>query len=101
MVLFYLTFLNKISAIRLEPLANIRQTTRTSRKNEKNLHIWSFYRLSQFIEYKANLEGIKVEYINPAYTSQTCQTVSKGIKQKTIFTSINANFTLIVIESVL
>jgi len=63
---------NKTSVIRLEQLANIRQTTRTSRKNEKNLHTWSFYRLSQFIEYKAELEGIKVEYVNPAYTSQTC-----------------------------
>lgn len=63
---------NKISVIRLEQLANIRQTARTSRKNEKNLHTWSFYRLSQFIEYKAKLTGIKVEYVNPAYTSQTC-----------------------------
>ncbi|WP_082862787.1 zinc ribbon domain-containing protein, partial [Domibacillus aminovorans] len=48
------------------------QTARTSRKNEKNLHRWSFYRLSQFIEYKAKLVGIKIEYVNPAYTSQTC-----------------------------
>ncbi|PGL56615.1 RNA-guided endonuclease TnpB family protein [Bacillus cereus] len=71
---------NKISVIRLEQLANIRQTTRTSRKNEKNLHTWSFYRLSQFIEYKANLEGIKVEYVNPAYTSQTCPNCSKKNK---------------------
>lgn len=63
---------NKISVIRLEQLANIRQTTRTSRKNEKNLHTWSFFRLSKFIEYKARLEGIKVEYVNPANTSQTC-----------------------------
>lgn len=63
---------NNISVIRLEQLANIRQTARTSRKNEKNLHTWSFYRLSQFIEYKAKLVGIKVEYVNPAYTSQTC-----------------------------
>ncbi|MED3575075.1 transposase [Cytobacillus praedii] len=63
---------NKISVIRLEQLANIRQTARISRKNQKNLHNWSFYRLSQFIEYKANLAGIKVEYVNPAYTSQTC-----------------------------
>lgn len=61
-----------ISVIRLERLANIRQTARTSRKNEKNLHTWSFYRLSQFIEYKANLAGIKVEYVIPHYTSQAC-----------------------------
>ncbi len=71
---------NKISVIRLEKLANIRQTTRTSRKNEKNLHTWSFYRLSQFIEYKSTLEGIKVEYVNPAYTSQTCPSCSEKNK---------------------
>ncbi|PEI90821.1 transposase [Bacillus pseudomycoides] len=71
---------NKISVIRLEQLANIRQTARTSRKNEKNLHNWSFYRLSQFIEYKANLVGIKVEYVNPAYTSQTCPKCSEKNK---------------------
>ena len=71
---------NNISVIRLEQLANIRQTTRTSRKNEKNLYTWSFYRLSQFIEYKAKLEGIKVEYVNPAYTSQTCPKCSEKNK---------------------
>ena len=71
---------NKISVIRLEKLANIRQTARTSRKNEKNLHNWSFYRLSKYIEYKANLEGIKVEYVNPAYTSQTCPKCSEKNK---------------------
>lgn len=70
----------KISVIRLEQLAYIRQTTRSSRKNEKNLHNWSFYRLSQFIEYKANLVGIKVEYVNPAYTSQTCPKCSEKNK---------------------
>jgi IS605 OrfB family transposase len=61
-----------VSVIKLESLANIRQTTRKSRKNAKNLHNWSFYQLQKFIEYKANLAGIKVVYVNPAYTSQTC-----------------------------
>lgn len=61
-----------VSTIRLEQLSGIRQTARTSRKNEKNLHSWSFYRLAMFIEYKARLAGIKVEYVNPKYTSQTC-----------------------------
>lgn len=72
----------KVSVIRLERLANIRQTARTSRKNEKNLHNWSFYRLSQFIEYKAHLAGITVEYVNPAYTSQTCPSCSERNKAR-------------------
>lgn len=73
---------NEIAVIRLEELAKIRQTTRTIRKNEKNLHTWSFYRLTHYIEYKANLAGIKVEYVDPAYTSQTCPQCSKRNKAK-------------------
>ncbi|MCR6850445.1 transposase [Bacillus sp. IBL03825] len=71
---------DNISVIRLEQLTNIRQTARTSRKNEKNLHTWSFYRLAQFIEYKATLVGIKIEYVNPAYTSQSCPKCSEKNK---------------------
>ncbi len=63
---------HNVKLIKLERLANIRSTTRTSRKNNHSLHNWSFYRLAQFIEYKAKLAGIKVEYVNPAYTSQRC-----------------------------
>lgn len=63
---------NNVSVIRMEKLANIRNTANTSRKNEKNLHTWSFYRLAKYIEYKANREGIAVEFVNPKYTSQRC-----------------------------
>lgn len=63
---------HNVKIIKLEHLANIRSTTRTSRKNNHSLHTWSFYRLAKYIEYKAKLAGIKVEYVNPAYTSQTC-----------------------------
>lgn len=63
---------HNVKVIKLEQLQNIRSTTRTSRKNNHSLHTWSFYRLAQFIEYKARLAGISVEYVNPAYTSQRC-----------------------------
>lgn len=61
-----------VGVIRLEQLSGIRQTARTSRKNEKNLHSWSFYRLAQYIGYKAAMAGIRIEYVDPKYTSQTC-----------------------------
>ena len=63
---------HNVKVIKLEQLQNIRSTTRTSRKNNHGLHTWSFYRLTQLIEYKARLAGISVEYVNPAYTSQRC-----------------------------
>jgi transposase len=56
----------------MEQLSGIRQTASTSRKNEKNLHTWSFYRLASFVEYKAKASGMTVEYVNPKHTSQIC-----------------------------
>ncbi|WP_434400431.1 transposase [Planococcus sp. 11815] len=73
---------NGISVIRIERLTNIRQTARLSRKNNKSLQRWSFYRLTVLIEYKANLEGMRVEYVDPAYTSQTCPKCSARNKIK-------------------
>lgn len=41
-------------------------------KDKKVLGVWTYYELQQYIKYKAEMEGIKVRFVNPAYTSQTC-----------------------------
>jgi IS605 OrfB family transposase len=78
-----------VGVIRLERLAGIRRrityhsqrTARTSRgaqrqraarKNNRMKNAWPFFQLTQFITYKAARLGIRVEQVDPAYTSQTC-----------------------------
>lgn len=56
----------------LENLTHIRERARQRRKQRADFHSWAFSQLQNFIEYKALEKGIAVEYINPAYTSQTC-----------------------------
>ena len=44
-------------------------------KNDKNgfvLRNWSFFELQSFIQYKADKVGIKVNVVNPRYSSQRC-----------------------------
>ena len=84
-----------IKTIKLEALSGIRRKTRKSRKNTKcpashrskyrktlayknrTVSNWSFYRLQQFIKYKAELANIEVIEINPRYTSQMCPNCGK------------------------
>ena len=63
---------NNCGTIHLENLSGIRRTSRLRGKNKANLHSWTFYELSSFIAYKARELGIKVVFIKPEYTSQTC-----------------------------
>ena len=63
---------NNCGTINLENLSGIRQTSKAGGKNKANLHTWTFFELSIFIEYKAYALGIKVNYIDPKYTSQEC-----------------------------
>jgi len=58
--------------IAMEALDGIRENMNGSAKLNRRLHAWSFRKLQQYIEYKANLEGILVVYVNPKNTSKRC-----------------------------
>ena len=58
-----------ISVISMEKLTNIRKSSKIL---SKNLHGCSFFELQSFVKYKAERNGIKVIFVNPAYSSQTC-----------------------------
>ena len=47
---------------------------------------WSFGQLQAFVAYKAERCGIKIEYVDPAYTSQTCaQCGALGVRRGDVF----------------
>lgn len=60
--------LNSGDVIVMEDLKGIRKSARYN----KWVHKWSFYELQKLIEYKALGNGIRVVYVNPAYTSKSC-----------------------------
>jgi putative transposase len=63
------------AVIALENLEGIRCGAGTGKrtKNFNNrLHRWSFYRLSECVEYKAQQRGMAVIYVDAKYTSQGC-----------------------------
>ncbi len=62
----------EVGTIIMEDLENIRDTAESLNRADRNLDSCFFYQLQQFIEDKAELAGIKVEYINPQYTSKSC-----------------------------
>lgn len=77
-------------SIKLEDLKGVRQNKKTIAKNNKNLnhviHSWSFYQLQSFIVYKARLLGVKVFFVDPFMTSQTCSKCgSSGARTKDKF----------------
>lgn len=66
--------------IALEDLEGIGK--RPVRKAQRGRHhSWSFYRLQQFIEYKAKLHGVPLVFVDPSYTSQTCPQCSNISKK--------------------
>jgi len=58
--------------LRMEDLTHIRAHIKAGNRVRARLHRWAFRQLQDFVQYKAEAAGIKVEYVDPAYTSQTC-----------------------------
>jgi IS605 OrfB family transposase len=71
---------NNCGTINLESLSGIRQTSKAGGKTKANLHTWTFFELLTFIEYKAYELGIKVNIVDPKYTSQECPNCSSKNK---------------------
>jgi IS605 OrfB family transposase len=74
---------NDISTITMEDLTNIRKRIRAGKRMRSRLHRWAWAQLQTFVAYKAEGGGLRVEFVNPAYTSQTCSVCgSLGVRVK-------------------
>ena len=71
----------KISTIVIGDIKGIRNNINFGVKTNQKLHQWVYNQLTNIIEYKAKSVGIKVDYIDESYTSQTCPKC--GNKHKT------------------
>jgi len=60
------------TVISLEKLTGIRQTAKLRKKQRKDLHKWNFFQFEQFLTYKAEVKGMKIEHVDARYTSQKC-----------------------------
>jgi len=60
------------STIILEDLTYIRERCKHKKDQRREFHSWGFYQLEMFLMYKADAQGIGVEYVDPRYTSKKC-----------------------------
>lgn len=69
--------------IAMEDLTNIRQRIRAGKRVRSRLHRWPWAQLQTLICYKAQAAGLKILFVNPAYTSQMCATCGQiGVRSK-------------------
>ncbi len=68
--------------IALEDLGGIRKSGHTVSKGLRtSIGKWAFYELGMYIQYKAQMAGVPVSFVDPKYTSQQCSEcgfISKG-----------------------
>lgn len=66
----------------LEDLTHIRERIRATLRVRARLHRWPFRQLQQMIVDKASRVGIRVMFVDPRYTSQTCSACGAIGKRK-------------------
>lgn len=69
------------STLVLEDLKGIRSRA-YSKKLRKTVSLWNFHQLECFLTYKANIAGMSVAKVDPAYTSQTCSRCGNVLKSQ-------------------
>jgi IS605 OrfB family transposase len=80
---------NDCGTITMEDLTNIRKRIRVGKRMRSRLHRWAWAQLQTFVAYKAAAAGLRVEFVNPAYTSQTCSVCGcLGVRVKHRFSCI-------------
>lgn len=65
-------FAKQHMGIIMEDLKGIRKRIHYGRMLNRRLHSWNFRKLQSYIDYKAKLNCIPVEYLNPKHTSSLC-----------------------------
>ena len=61
------------SVIVMEDLSGVRSATEAVRRRDRYLMVsWPYYGIQKQIEYKAAAKGVRVVYVDPKHTSQTC-----------------------------
>ncbi len=67
----------------LEDLTHIRSRIKTGKKIRSRLHRWAFRQFQTMIQYKAEAKGLRVIYVNPAYSSQECSNCGRlGVRHR-------------------
>jgi transposase len=71
----------------MEDLTHIRDRIQAGLRVRTRLHRWAFRQLQAFVQYKGEAAGLKVEFVAPAFTSQTCNACGRlGKRVKHCFT---------------
>ena len=79
---------NGRGTIRFENLKGIRERARSWNKHKNRMISgWSFGQLQTFASYKAERAGLAVDFVDPAWTSQTCAICgTRGVRMGLLFT---------------